>query len=1266
MLSVSRRRYRAVCIGLGLSLALWGPASLAHAAEAGKATIHADRPNVLSFAPQKAKFVRCLILRTSGSQACLDELEVFGPDGKRNLALERTGARATASSSLTGYAQHAVEHLNDGLYGNAHSWIPATEGQEWAQIELPQALEVSKVVFSRDREREYADRVPLEVEVRLSDDGKAWRSVQRISGVAGAVALRRIFGSFSAALPSPPPPPQIARDGSVAVTSAAVDLKVAAQDSRGLPNAATVAAPSAADLEKQHWYALLGEEHAWLKTYGRADLSPRLVPYNGRVKEYPRHVGDDCLPLPPLSSVPKLDGKLDDPCWNEASRCVVRVAWPFDSDRSPLVTCSATAGRSGDSLYLAMQTDRPLSSHVAVVSSADGRDAGVVAITSKGMVFNTYEPEGRQGAKLKESKPVEGSWDKATMVCEFRLPLAWFPECTKQGLRVGLGMGGKHTAKEGRPVRFVVSPVSIAEVGPCVNRQFRVRVALSRDGKKTRLVGNAAELKNGIDLAPGETKTLVVAGERGPIGPQLALEIEEEGVEKYTLQLFRYDPLERIVTLTEAMLDRFVAKGLDVSGERAAAAALRTRQAALLASAPDLAAERQATFEARLAKRRLFFRDPDLASIEKILFVKRHAYEPSHNYSVLLDSAWRPGGGVYRLDIPKRSGRFLPDEASPTRLFDSRAGISRDPVATFDLSKILFGYRPSQEGYYHIMRMNPDGSGMEQLTTGPFHDYWPCPLPDGGIAFIGTRCKARYLCWRPQVSVLFRMDADGENIEPLSYANLSEWAPSVTSDGRILWTRSEYIDKGADFSHTLWFIRPDGTQPELVFGNTILQPNGYANGREVPGTPEICCTLISHFGDLNGPISLVDTSKGRFNPAAITSITPEVPWPGMWPDEEAFRDPFPIARDYFLCSHAPRRQFALYVIDRYGNREVLHQDHEIGSMCPIPYRAARPSPVLATVARTESHVAASLRDAKAGLGETGPREETPMGELVLADVYRGIEGTVPRGKVKFLRVVEEVRAGLQQLPGGEYRKDHDPFMHFYAAPVDIVSGPFGWPSYVAKASWGLVPVEEDGSARFYAPAGKTLYFQALDEDLNEIQRMRSVVQLQPGEKRSCIGCHEDRRQAPPARAGIALRRPPHVPEAPPWGTGPFSYEKAVQPVLDRRCVECHHAGDKNKINLAGTLDVNRVPVSYRTLIQQGWVHFLDCGWNSGGNEKRDPLTFGTVKSKLWPVLNKPDGHHGVRLTRDEMHTVKCWTDMNCPLWGDYIERTKRPMVVRAQ
>ncbi|MFV2069619.1 MAG: hypothetical protein ACC645_21855, partial [Pirellulales bacterium] len=234
---------------------------------------------------------------------------------------------------------------------------------------------------------------------------------------------------------------------------------------------------------------------------------------------------------------------------------------------------------------------------------------------------------------------------------------------------------------------------------------------------------------------------------------------------------------------------------------------------------------------------------------------------------------------------------------------------------------------------------------------------------------------------------------------------------------------------------------------------------------------------------------------------------------------------------------------------------------------------------------------------------------------------------------------------------------------WYATPIHKVAGPFGWPSYVAKASLGIVPVEPDGSAHFYAPARKVLYFEVLDEEFNELQRMRSVVQLQPGERRSCIGCHESRSSVPGRRVPLAMSRPPRELEIPPWGDGPFSYEEVVQPVWNRHCTSCHNARDDRKLDFTATLDAEKVPASYRTLISQGWVHYLDYGWNSGGNEKREPLTFGTVKSRLWQVIDH--GHHNVELTVEEKRRVKCWTDLNCPLWPNYVFRGDRPAEITA-
>ena len=907
-----------------LVLAAW-QAPVAAAAPADTMKVLPDQPNVVSFPPARARFVRFFIHASVHGQPCIDELEVYGSDGKQNLALASGGAKATASSCLPGYTIHQVAHLNDGLYGNGHSWIGAGTSWEWAQIELAREAEVASVVFSRDREGKYTDRMPVHFEIQLSTDGEKWKTVRdvRAEGVAE---------------PAP---------------------------------AAEAAAP------------------------------------------------------PPLPSPLTWDGLLD---------------------------------------YAFLCED--------------------------------------------------ATWQR-------------------------------------------------------------------------------------VDRA---------------------------------------DSVARVLRQMADMVERLAAKGLDVAAERAQLADLKRKQAAL---GDKAAAEvrRAAYLEARRAKRQLFLRDPDLAPLQKILFVKRHPYEPSHNYSDNLDSRFQGGGGVCVLGIPRRDGRLAPSEGKVTTLFDAQGGIARDAMADFDARRVYFGYRSPKDGYYHIMVMNSNGGAARQLTEGPFNDYYPCPLPDGGLALVSTRCTSRFLCWRPQAFVLFRMEADGSRLRALSFANLSEWAPSVMRDGRILWTRSEYLDKGADFGHTLWAIRPDGTHPELIFGNDTN--NCYMNGHEVPGTGEVACTLISHGGDLNGPVALVDPGQGRYNPQAIRSLTPDVAAHThmSWARTQCFRDPVPVTRDYFLASHAPADRFGLYVIDRFGNREVLYLDPAIGSMAPTVLAPAARPPVLAA---TEMGPDPLLSDA---------------GQFTVADVYQGLGPAVKRGTVKYLRVCQEVRSDLARLPDGQYRQDHEPFEDYYASPTHKVTGPSGWPSYVAKATLGLAAVEEDGSASFYAPAGKVLYFEALDGEFNEVQRMRSVVQLQPGERRSCVGCHEDRASVASPRETAALRHPPRTLQAEPWGAGPFAYEKVVQPVWDAQCVRCHDGADKKKIDLRATLDADRVPASYRTLIAQGWVHYFDYTW---GREHAlaAPLTFGTVKSRLWPVLAA--GHYDVKLSPEEMRRVKCWIDLNCPLWPDYQYRLDRP------
>ena len=96
--------------------------------------------------------------------------------------------------------------------------------------------------------------------------------------------------------------------------------------------------------------------------------------------------------------------------------------------------------------------------------------------------------------------------------------------------------------------------------------------------------------------------------------------------------------------------------------------------------------------------------------------------------------------------------------------------------------------------------------------------------------------------------------------------------------------------------------------------------------------------------------------------------------------------------------------------------------------------------------------------------------------------------------------------------------------------------------------------------------------------------------------------------------------------------------------------------------MTANLDADKVPASFRTLIAGGWVHYFDMTW-SQRHSKAAPRSFGTLRSKLWELIEA--GHYDVTLTRDEMHAVKCWIDLNCPLWPDYTPRDQRPRLAQA-
>ncbi|MCY2990406.1 MAG: LamG domain-containing protein [Planctomycetota bacterium] len=658
----------------------------------------------------------------------------------------------------------------------------------------------------------------------------------------------------------------------------------------------------------------------------------------------------------------------------------------------------------------------------------------------------------------------------------------------------------------------------------------------------------------------------------------------------------------------------------------------------------------------------------------EILFVKRYTYNSKHYYDDFQHiSAW--GGNLCVLSLTDGRVRELAPQLAGG-LFD-RYDLS------FDARRIVFGYRRPQPEGFRIYEIGADGSGLRQVTQPPAEEdrriatygrtsygdgfyglqgyqFWtddvhPCYLPDGGLCFASTRSEHGVLCTPAHYlacSNLFRLDGGG--LRPISHGALSEFTPTMMEDGRILYNRWEYVYKGIAAVQPLWTTRPDGSGGEEFYGDNIANPGVFWQARQVPGHPRLAVCLGCGHEPLGvGQVLLLDLSKNKRTPEPITNLTPDVKIQnlrgihhlrnGVWREDfygPLYSDPYPLSDKFFLVSCNPDRRYndraayGIHLLDIFGNRVPIYHDPEISAWQPMPLRPRPTPPVIPDV-----RVATS--------------EQAALANVFVSDVYRGLEG-VPPGTVKYLRVMEQIpkpwAAELDQNRGED--RSADGFGGHLAV---------SWNGHIWVAVLhGVVPVEADGSARFQVPAGRNLFFQALDENFMEIQRMRTFVNFLPGESRSCIGCHEHRTQAPESRPALAFAHPPATLAAQPGEVAPrpLYYPTDVQPILDRHCVRCHNGQDpKAPPDLRGELTAI-FSRSYENILQGKWVNTIQ-EWN-GGNyammhaDAVPPYTYGSHRSRLVELLRK--GHYDAQLDREEFTRLVTWIDCGAPYYGSYYGR----------
>jgi hypothetical protein len=681
-----------------------------------------------------------------------------------------------------------------------------------------------------------------------------------------------------------------------------------------------------------------------------------------------------------------------------------------------------------------------------------------------------------------------------------------------------------------------------------------------------------------------------------------------------------------------------------------------------------------------------------LAKAPRIVFTKHRTIQPSF-------FAYTEG-----LSDAQNERHFLPDSelcmlemeglyGKVRALVSDATGAIRDPAVSWDGQRVLFAWKKSlDEDDYHLYELNMASNLVRQITSGlGFADYEPAYLPNNDIIFASTRCVQTVGCFWTEASNLYTCNRDGRYLRRLGFDQVHTVYPQVLDDGRVIYTRWDYNDRGQIFMQPLFQMNADGTGQTEFYGNNPWSPTTIAHARGIPGTQKVLAILCGHHTPQAGKLAVIDPARGRQESAGVQLVAPVRDTPAEHTDAygqvgELWQYPYPLNEQEFLATYAPlgwdqpeRRKgdadFGIYWIDLAGHRELLASDPRLPCNQPVPL-AARPRPL----------VWANRVD-----------YNQPAGTFYVQDVYAGpgLAG-VARGTIRKLRVV----ALEFRVAGIGFNHSHGPAGGALAStPISIGNG-----AWDVKTVLGEAKVYEDGSALFTVPARKPVYFQALDERGCAVQTMRSWSTLQPGEYAACIGCHEHKNTAPPARDyGFSLAMKAGLQPLEPFYGPPrgFSFPHEIQPILDHHCIRCHKdrrpvqalvrgeprqrllgqqrhlaaaSGDGVKDQLAFSL-LGEVTVdstakrkwsdAYLFLTQattgsaeepfQGDCQGRVVNWIGAQSapEALPPYFAGAARSELLTLLE--EGHQGVKLSREELDKIACWIDLLVPYCGDYRE-----------
>jgi Hydrazine synthase alpha subunit middle domain len=547
------------------------------------------------------------------------------------------------------------------------------------------------------------------------------------------------------------------------------------------------------------------------------------------------------------------------------------------------------------------------------------------------------------------------------------------------------------------------------------------------------------------------------------------------------------------------------------------------------------------------------------------------------------------GGDLYIRDQASAGGV----EVNLTNSITMGQGDVRDLDVSPDGKKLVFslrlplikGAKEINQPTWKIYQYDAVLKTVTQLTndsTRRGHDVGAHYLPDGRIVFASTRqagtqgilidegrpeYPAQTDDRKEDIFLLHVMDADGNNIKQISFNTNHDFAPSVLSNGQIVFSRYESIN-GDQIS--LYRVNPDGSGLELFYG-----ANSHATGANNAGTNNSVIQFLSARQRADGKLlalvrplqytqagldtqeggDIVAIDAGNFVEIHQQSIptatgTPATAGTGHVtatplgvttdPDKPSlggrFASAFPLfdGTNRMLVSWAPclvlttpsttsvcttgnttgatvtlaPPQYTIWVYDFGAGTlsPILAAESGLVIVEPVLLQARVPAP---TAALPAPSTAASTALAGAGLGVLDIRSVYDF------DGVDTVAKQTANAVTSIAALADPKQATADQRPARFIRVEKA--VEIPSKDVrKINNSAFGPAGMGMREILAYAPIEPDGSVKIQLPANVPFTIEILDKNARRIGAPHtSWLQLVPGETKTCTGCHDPANPANP-------------------------------------------------------------------------------------------------------------------------------------------------------